>query len=636
MRILVSDAVRGAADALSERGNAVAAHLLSQADELNRALGERSSQLSTLIGTDGGALVQAIEDRAQDLTTRVSEVHTAILEAITVKGRETADTFARKGLETTRALVDAGDSIIAALDDRSSSAAEILNTTKVRLEEDISGILDRLNHANGMLNDVLESAGENLGKVETNLSRSAGEFRTAVDRAVTDTGRSTDTIGEQVGLLRDVSTTVLADITALASRLDDQGRQLTEAARHLDETNNSVSIRVTERRTAIEDVADTLLAKTEAVDNLMRSFATQLTETLESADDKTREVTGMLASAAEAATKAVTEQFESMRMSAGLEGQKAREAVRAAEDDIVSEMSRMLGEASERFTEATSRMRDVARDVHRELEATRAELKRGVLDLPEEAEASTSALRKVISEQVRALGELSEIVSKQSNTLDVSRNGNGVQQAAVASTQTRAAPAPTPPPAPSATIAEPAPARQPVQPQIRGDLRRTTLSDFEQPKSEGEQSPQGKGWVSDLLRRASRNEGQGERENGENAGRSPLHMVESLNSLSMDIARAIDHETFLDLWDRYKRGERHVFTRRLYTLQGQQTFDEIRQKFARDPEFRDAVDRYIRDFEQLLSQVSRNDRDNMLGQTYLTSDTGKVYTMLAHASGRLD
>ncbi|KND17530.1 hypothetical protein ADZ37_17415, partial [Pannonibacter phragmitetus] len=148
-----------------------------------------------------------------------------------------------------------------------------------------------------------------------------------------------------------------------------------------------------------------------------------------------------------------------------------------------------------------------------------------------------------------------------------------------------------------------------------------------------EQAPEagsGKGWVSDLLRRASRDE------DGGKATRTPLHMVESLNSLSMDIARAIDHETFIDLWDRYKRGERHVFTRRLYTLQGQQTFDEIRQKYGRDPEFRTAVDRYIADFEQLLTQVSRNDRDNMLGQTYLTSDTGKVYTMLAHASGRLD
>ncbi|MEP5623315.1 MAG: hypothetical protein ABJP82_12150, partial [Hyphomicrobiales bacterium] len=142
-----------------------------------------------------------------------------------------------------------------------------------------------------------------------------------------------------------------------------------------------------------------------------------------------------------------------------------------------------------------------------------------------------------------------------------------------------------------------------------------------------------KGWVSDLLRRASSED---EPSSDTDQGRTPLHTVESLNSLSVDIARAIDHETFIDLWDRYRNGERHVFTRRLYTLQGQQTFDEIHQKYARDPEFRTAVERYVADFEQLLSQVSRNDRDNMLGQTYLTSDTGKVYTMLAHASGRLD
>lgn len=181
-------------------------------------------------------------------------------------------------------------------------------------------------------------------------------------------------------------------------------------------------------------------------------------------------------------------------------------------------------------------------------------------------------------------------------------------------------------------------AEQPRQ-EIRGELRRKTLTDFEpaqRPQAEQRPAPaanggqQSKGWVSDLLRRASQEEGDDDQD------RSPLQMVESLNSLSIDIARAIDHETFIDLWDRYKRGERHVFTRRLYTLQGQQTFDEIRQKYARDGEFRAAVDRYLTDFEQLLSQVSKNDRDNIMSQTYLTSDTGKVYTMLAHASGRLD
>lgn len=92
----------------------------------------------------------------------------------------------------------------------------------------------------------------------------------------------------------------------------------------------------------------------------------------------------------------------------------------------------------------------------------------------------------------------------------------------------------------------------------------------------------------------------------------------------------------MELWDRYKSGERNVFTRRLYTLQGQRTFDELRRKYEQDGDFRQAVDNYIGDFERLLAQVSKDDADPAMSRMYLTSDTGKVYTMLAHAAGRLN
>ena len=95
------------------------------------------------------------------------------------------------------------------------------------------------------------------------------------------------------------------------------------------------------------------------------------------------------------------------------------------------------------------------------------------------------------------------------------------------------------------------------------------------------------------------------------------------------------NEAAVELWDRHHRGEHNLFTRRLYTMQGQQTFDEIRRKYQNDGDFRAAVERYCVDFEKLLEDVSANDRDNLMAQTYLSSDTGKVYTMLAHAAGRL-
>src|SRR4029078_9139600 len=90
--------------------------------------------------------------------------------------------------------------------------------------------------------------------------------------------------------------------------------------------------------------------------------------------------------------------------------------------------------------------------------------------------------------------------------------------------------------------------------------------------------------------------------------RPPPHSCESLDSLSVDIARMIDHDAAADLWDRYKRGERNAFTRRLYTLQGQKAFDEIRGKYRGDREFKQTVDRYIAEFERLLEDVSRDDR----------------------------
>jgi hypothetical protein len=141
------------------------------------------------------------------------------------------------------------------------------------------------------------------------------------------------------------------------------------------------------------------------------------------------------------------------------------------------------------------------------------------------------------------------------------------------------------------------------------------------------------GWLSDLLSRASRDEEE-PMHNGARADR--INNLASLDSISVDIARMIDHDAAADAWDRYRGGERNAFSRRLYTAQGQQTFEEIHRKYRRDDEFRQTVDRYVEEFERLLAEVSRDDRDSMLTKTYLTSETGKVYTMLAHASGRFD
>ena len=155
------------------------------------------------------------------------------------------------------------------------------------------------------------------------------------------------------------------------------------------------------------------------------------------------------------------------------------------------------------------------------------------------------------------------------------------------------------------------------------------------------------GWLSDLLTRASQDEPAAPPPREQSRAPAPppsdagddrpaRHSIESLNSLAVDIARMIDHDAAAELWDRYKRGERNVFTRKLYTMQGQRAFEEIRRKYRGDRDFMQTVDRYIAEFERLLDEVSRDDRGQVVARTYLTSETGKVYTMLAHAAGRFD
>src|SRR5262249_25520781 len=99
------------------------------------------------------------------------------------------------------------------------------------------------------------------------------------------------------------------------------------------------------------------------------------------------------------------------------------------------------------------------------------------------------------------------------------------------------------------------------------------------------------GWLSDLLSRAD-DEPAAPRQRPP----APPARADSnnpLESLAGDIARLLDRDMAADMWDRYQRGERKAFTKRLYTPAGQKTFDEISRKYRAERSFKQTVDRYI-------------------------------------------
>ena len=287
------------------------------------------------------------------------------------------------------------------------------------------------------------------------------------------------------------------------------------------------------------------------------------------------------------------------------ERQLPPEALPNLHEQVTKETRAMLSQVAQHFTEQLKEMRS---EMRREIEAMRDELRRSILGLPQETAEGAAQMRRVIVDQIEALAELNRIVARHGRNLD---------------------------------IVEPIEIEPAAPPPPRDAARETHVEAHVPPPQRTKGAAEPRGWLSGLLTRAAQDTNAPPREATRrelplDAARGERHTMESLDSIAVDIARMIDHAAAAELWDRYKRGERNVFTHMLCTMQGQRAVDDIGWRYRSDREFMQTVDRYIAEFEQLLDDVSRDDRDEMVARTYLTSETGKVYTMLAHAAGRFD
>lgn len=112
-------------------------------------------------------------------------------------------------------------------------------------------------------------------------------------------------------------------------------------------------------------------------------------------------------------------------------------------------------------------------------------------------------------------------------------------------------------------------------------------------------------------------------------------ITESLNSCSIDITRALDAEVSDTSWASYLRGDRGIFTRRAVRLLDTGEARAVAEVYEQDSEVREAINRYIHDFEAMLRTVLSTRDGNALAVTMLSSDLGKLYVALAQAIERL-
>ena len=108
-----------------------------------------------------------------------------------------------------------------------------------------------------------------------------------------------------------------------------------------------------------------------------------------------------------------------------------------------------------------------------------------------------------------------------------------------------------------------------------------------------------------------------------------------LESLSLDIGRLMDRNLAAEMWDRYQRGESKAFTKRLYTPGRPEGVRRGRPQISRRPQLQ-ADGRPLHHRVRAAARRGRARRARPAAlRGHLTSETGLVYTLLAHAAGRL-
>ena len=113
-------------------------------------------------------------------------------------------------------------------------------------------------------------------------------------------------------------------------------------------------------------------------------------------------------------------------------------------------------------------------------------------------------------------------------------------------------------------------------------------------------------------------------------------VLAELETLSIDITnifnRKGDEE---ELWKKYYAGDHGVFARYLAKNITKKEIKALQESYEKKPDFRVVLDKYMEDFEALISAAKDNARSGTVLALISGSDIGKVYYITARALGKI-
>jgi F0F1-type ATP synthase membrane subunit b/b' len=659
------------AAAISAKGNNLVASVMSMSERVGREipvllerLGSEQTRLSSIIEgatKNLSALEGALTQRTDSLDTSLHDRTKMLQTVLTEHGRAIDESLS----ERTQALETILGRRTQAFDAVLSERTKSLDASVSRYTGSIRETLDQ--HSRTMEKSLSRQA----NAIHQSVTGSTTQIQRAVEELAKGSGSSSEALGAHANMLKEVSHGLLGQIHALTKRFEDQGANIVNAARALEGQNAKVDTMMETRQAQLSKMIDGINNRASELDRMMHHYSNMLEQSLTQAEQRAKQVTEMLARDSADKSQSAVKDLERLRAEAQAHTARAISELKSSFASLSDQVSQQLSGFTSSFNETTQQVRSSTNQATAELQQSQTELKQQAQALPKATKQSATAMRRALQDQLSALDSLTEITARHGYAGQVSRPDRNQQAEPNRNPHTeqqadgRDLPAfensrRDVPPSRGGYGAEWGAPRDPYEPSGGNPLEQMDrptasepLHDFETtgrlpagPEPDPDHDRGGMSWsLGDLLARASRSDDEfGGAHKDESYGAPPFAaaMEEKSDSEASpmifdmkDIANAVDQDIAVEVWRRYQKGEHGIISRSIYNREGQATFEQVKRRYEKDSTFRHIVDRYLADFERMLQDAKKADPKGRTLQTHLTSETGRIYLVLGHASGRL-
>src|SRR5439155_1392433 len=210
------------------------------------------------------------------------------------------------------------------------------------------------------------------------------DFIAAMNDISNKATNANDQVEQRIANFEQATAQTLSSLTELANQFDVNGHSLAETVALIDNSNRVAEGSLSARRSELESLVTTLDARGGDLEERLQRFSSLLDRSLEGATERAREIARILAESTSEGARTIAENFEAIRSNTEEERRRTSELMRNVYDQATGEAQGMFSQAAERFSDVVERLKAMTSEMQKELESTRTELRKGILELPQE------------------------------------------------------------------------------------------------------------------------------------------------------------------------------------------------------------------------------------------------------------